>query len=94
MRTGLPPKKQSFRNDAISFSRRSNSASGAGRGANKLTELPIYQLLKAFKLNQYARRLDEMGYGHNIEKLSRLKVSKRNQIISEMNVMPGHKAKL
>jgi len=29
----------------------------------KLTELPIYQLLKSFKLQQYARKINDMGYG-------------------------------
>jgi len=42
------------------------------RNVLQLTDLPIYQLLKAFKLQQYTLKMNEMGYGHDIYKLALL----------------------
>lgn len=40
--------------------------------SSKRHELPIFQLLKAFKLQQYAQKLAEIGYGQDIYKLALL----------------------
>jgi hypothetical protein len=35
-----------------------------------------------------------MGYGHDIYKLALLTIKQREDLVSELKVMPGHKAKL
>ena len=53
---------------------------GAGRAAVKYIEidksnlpsLPIYQLLRAFNLQQYTLKLAEKGYGTDVYKLALL----------------------
>lgn len=38
----------------------------------QLRDLPIYKLLKVFKLNQYAHKMNDMGYGQDVYKLALL----------------------
>lgn len=56
--------------------------------------MPIYCLLKAFKLQQYAIKLTEKGYGHDIYKLALLSNAQREDLITQLKVLPGHQAKL
>ena len=35
-----------------------------------------------------------MGYGHDIYKLALLTIKQREDMVSELTIMPGHKAKL
>ena len=58
------------------------------------TGLPIYQLLKAFKLQQYTRKMHDLGYGHEVYKLALLNNQQREEFVQSLKVMPGHKAKL
>jgi len=37
-----------------------------------VTDVPIYQLLKAFKLQQYTLKMQDLGYGHDVYKLALL----------------------
>ena len=60
----------------------------------QLRDLPIYKLLKAFKLNQYAHKMDDMGYGHDVYKLALLSAKQRDDFVEMLKVMPGHKAKI
>ena len=46
-----------------------------------MTELPIYQLLKVFKLQQYALKINELGYGHDIYKLALFDSQQRDDFI-------------
>lgn len=57
-------------------------------------EMPIFKLMKAFKLQQYAKKLADKGYGIDIYKLALLKPKEQDDLISSLNVLPGHRAKL
>ena len=37
-----------------------------------MTDLQIYKLLKVFKLQQYTRKFNDMGYGSDVYKLALL----------------------
>jgi len=63
-------------------------------GKLKISDLPIFQLLKAFKLQQYAIKLTELGYGEDIYKLALLQAKQRTDLIDNLKVLPGHNAKL
>ena len=51
---------------------RQRAVLGESKEREKLTELPIYKLLKVFKLQQYSMKMNEMGYGHDVYKLALL----------------------
>lgn len=55
---------------------------------------PIFKLLKSFKLQQYAIRLTELGYGEDIYKLAMLSHRQREDIVEKLFALPGHKSKL
>ena len=61
---------------------------------SSLTSLPIYQLLKVFKLQQYTLKLVEKGYGTDVYKLALLTKQGREDLVEQLKTMPGHKAKL
>eukprot|EP00347_Sterkiella_histriomuscorum_P022347 403330799 len=63
-------------------------------GEIKISDLPIFQLLKAFKLQQYALKLAELGYGEDIYKLALFNDKQRQDLVSQLKVLPGHTAKL
>lgn len=54
----------------------------------------MYQLLKAFKLQQYTLKMLDLGYGHDMYKLALLNYQQREDFIDQLKVMPGHKAKI
>lgn len=60
----------------------------------QLIDLPIYKLLKVFKLNQYAHKMNDMGYGQDVYKLALLSAKQREDFVEMLKVMPGHKAKI
>jgi len=47
----------------------------------KIQDLPIFQLLKAFKLQQYAIKMTEKGYGEEIYKLALLNEVQRDDLV-------------
>jgi len=55
---------------------------------------PIYKLLRAFNLQQYTRKLTDSGYGEEVYKLAVLNGLQRDELITQLKPMPGHKAKL
>lgn len=55
--------------------------------------LPIFRLLQAFKLQQYAKALTELGYGFEIYKLGILGETSKFSVINKLNLMPGHRAR-
>ena len=59
-----------------------------------LPSLPIYQLLRAFNLQQYTLKLAEKGYSSEVYKLALLTARQREELIDQLKVLPGHKAKL
>lgn len=64
------------------------------RSSLQLTEIPIYQLLKAFKLQQYTLKMNDLGYGHDVYKLALLSAAQREDFVDQLKVVPGHKAKI
>lgn len=60
----------------------------------QLTEIPIYSLLKAFKLQQYTLKINDLGYGNDVYKLALLSQVQREEFITQLKVMPGHQAKI
>ena len=76
-------------------SRYSERRNNAGSRPNvQLTDIPIYQLLKAFKLQQYTLKMNDLGYGHDVYKLALLSAAQREDFIDQLKVVPGHKAKI
>ena len=59
-----------------------------------VTDVPIYQLLKAFKLQQYTLKMQDLGYGHDVYKLALLSSAQRDDFIDQLKLQPGHKAKI
>lgn len=59
-----------------------------------ITELPIYQLLRAFNLQQYTRKLSDSGYADDVYKLALLNHAQRDDLLNQLKCMPGHRAKL
>ena len=64
------------------------------RNTPQLTELPLYPLLKAFKLQQYTLKMHDLGYGQDVYKLALLNPVQREDFVEQLKVMPGHKAKI
>ena len=67
---------------------RGNSAFRSTKGNNfieidksNLPSLPIYQLLRAFNLQQYTLKLAEKGYGTDVYKLALLTAQGRNDLV-------------
>lgn len=60
---------------------------------NKPSELPIFCLLQAFKLQQYTRQLESLGYGKEVYKLALLLPRQRHDLLKRLMLMPGHKVK-
>mmetsp|Transcript_9405 Transcript_9405/g.8907 ORF Transcript_9405/g.8907 Transcript_9405/m.8907 type:complete len:154 (+) Transcript_9405:250-711(+) len=65
-----------------------------GNGPTDIYHRPIFRLLKAFKLQQYAMRMAEMGFGEDIYKLALLSHRQKEELIEKMYLLPGHKSKL
>lgn len=61
---------------------------------SNLPGLPIYQLLRAFNLQQYTLKFAERGYGSDVYKLALLTTNGRNDLVDQLKALPGHKAKL
>jgi hypothetical protein len=49
--------------------------------APQITELPLYPLLKAFKLQQYTLKMDDLGYGQDVYKLALLNKAQRDEFV-------------
>ena len=57
-------------------------------------ETPIFKLLKAFKLQQYARKMIDRGFGHEVSKLALLQFTQRQELVTQLRIMPGHVNKM
>jgi hypothetical protein len=75
-------------------SRRRQYLDGSGIDKKNLPSLPIYQLLRAFNLQQYTLKLAEKGYGTEVYKLALLTAKQREDLVDQLKVLPGHNAKL
>lgn len=70
----------------------SPNSSGAQR-SSKLSDLPVFNLLKTFKLQQYTRQLETLGYASDVYKLALLLPRQRHDLLKKLKLMPGHKTK-
>ncbi len=55
-----------------------------------LDQTLIFKLLQAFKLQQYAKKLREFGFGMEIYKLAILSEKERDKLIENLRPLPGH----
>jgi hypothetical protein len=50
----------------------------------------IFKLLQAFKLQQYAKKMQEFGFGMEIYKLAILNEKEKEKLIDDLRPLPGH----
>lgn len=55
--------------------------------------LPIFKLLRVYRLQQYAKILSDLGYGKEVYKLLCLNENQKLNLLNKLNLMPGHRAK-
>lgn len=60
---------------------------------DKINNLPIFKLLQAFKLQQYAKTFTDLGYGFEVYKIALLLPKQRHGLLNKLNLMPGHRAR-
>lgn len=60
------------------------SQSKSSNSTMRLPSLPIYQLLKAFNLQQYTLKLEEKGYSKDVYKLALLTKQGREDLIEQL----------
>lgn len=60
---------------------------------DKINNLPIFKLLQAFKLQQYAKTFTDLGYGFEVYKVALLLPKQRHGLLNKLNLMPGHRAR-
>jgi len=53
----------------------------------------LYRVLKSFSLQQYAKKLEEMGYAENPAALAYMDDKKLEEVYSIIKVLPGHKSR-
>jgi hypothetical protein len=61
----------------------------------ELDEIPIdqtliFKLLQAFKLQQYAKKMLEFGFGMEVYKLAILTEKEKDKLINDLRPLPGH----
>ena len=54
----------------------------------------IVQLLRGFKLTQYATKMTDYGYGEDIYRLAFLSHREREDLMCNMKMLPGHKERM
>ena len=59
----------------------------------KVNNLPIFKLLQAFKLQQYAKTFVDLGYSFEVYKIALLLPRQRHELLTKLNLMPGHRAR-
>ncbi|CAI2366469.1 unnamed protein product [Moneuplotes crassus] len=86
---------QELEDQKMSLTSESNFLGGSAPGDNfgQINSLPVFKLLRAFKLQQYAKILAELGYGTEIYKLLLMSETQKKNLLSRINLMPGHRAK-
>lgn len=82
-----------------SYSRLNSSKDSVGNSyplsgpIEKVNTLPIFKLLQVFKLQQYAKRFVDLGYGYEVYKIALLHPREMHELLSKLNLMPGHRAR-
>jgi len=59
----------------------------------RANSLPIFKLLQAFKLQQYAKIFADLGYGFEVYKVALLLPRQRHDLLNKLNLLPGHRAR-
>lgn len=65
-----------------------------GESPGELQKMAIFQLLRKFKLQQYANRMSHFGFARDIYKLAFLSHREREDLMENLNMLPGHKDKM
>lgn len=58
-----------------------------------LDQTLIFKLLQGFKLQQYAKKMNEFGFGMEIYKLAILSEKEKDKLIEDLRPLPGHSFK-
>lgn len=53
----------------------------------------VFKLLKAFKLQQYAKKMQEFGFGIEIYKLAIMNDREKLKLIDDLKLLPGHQSR-
>lgn len=59
-----------------------------------LHKTQIFKLLSGFKLQQYANKMSSQGFQHDIYKLAFLSHREREELVLNLNMLPGHRDKM
>jgi hypothetical protein len=70
-----------------------NTSFPLGGPTDKASSLPIFKLLQAFRLQQYAKTFLDLGYGFEVYKIALLLPRQRHDLLNKLNLMPGHRAR-
>lgn len=54
----------------------------------------VSKLLRGFKLNQYASKMSDFGYSQDIFKLTFLSHREREDLMSTLHLLPGHRERM
>ena len=65
-----------------------------GESPCELQKMAVFQLLRKFKLQQYAHRMGQFGFARDIYKLAFLSHREREDLMENLNMLPGHKDKM
>merc|ERR1719310_1199710 len=68
-------------------------AAPAPRGSGGSAGTPVYSFLRCFGLQQYARKLGELGFV-DLEPVARLRDQETLDLVEHLNVYPGHQLRL
>ena len=83
----------------MALKQRSNSRTGLrsnsrGPAENESGSSMIIKLLRGFKLNQYATKMADQGYGQDIFKLAVLSHREKEDLMNSLQLLPGHKERM
>jgi len=59
-----------------------------------LNKRAIFQLLRKFKLQQYSNQMSKQGYSNDIFTLAFLSYRERDELMVNLNMLPGHRDKM
>jgi hypothetical protein len=57
---------------------------------HQLNRMTIFRLLSGFKLQQYANKMGQFGFKQEVYKLAFLSHRERDELITNLNMLPGH----
>mmetsp|Transcript_20663 Transcript_20663/g.31523 ORF Transcript_20663/g.31523 Transcript_20663/m.31523 type:complete len:110 (+) Transcript_20663:309-638(+) len=89
MKPKEPPTLNSVFNIGVSF-----DLEKRGETPQDLNKRAIFQLLRKFKLQQYSNSLAKSGFSNDIFTLAFLSHREREDLVTSLNMLPGHKDKM